>query len=405
MNLVFFLAIAIALIGLSIAVILRVLIKKDDAVDNALEQQREAENIRNLKKQLAELNDRLTSEAITQTEYDSYKLQAERRLLDNLAVSTTQSTDTPLATIIGICIGLPVVAVLFYIALGTPEALNKKKLVAVNSQTQTEQTVESVLAEINERLRIDPNDVEAQFALGQVYYANQQFTLARDTFKQVFEQQPDRPAALIAYAEALARTQNNFFKGVPLELINRTLQLNPKHKKANWLLGIAAFQENNTEKAIAIWQEQLARNDNSSQERAMLERMIGQAGGEQPKVKNKKDTEPPHLAVSASISDKLKGQYKPEDTVFIYVKAAAGPPLPLAIYRTTADKLPLSLTLTDADAMSPQMKLSMFDKVVAYARISKSGEAITQSGDLLGQSGVLTSSDQTISIEIDTVIP
>ena len=403
MNLIIFITLALVLVVLAVGFILHTLLKVDANKNYNLEKEREADNVAHLKKQLNDLINKLNAGEITETEFEQYKLDAERRLLHNIKPSVKQDQGSPIALIIIICTALPVLSLLLYIGLGTPIALDAEAKKAQQITHKQPRTIEQAFAELKERLQKDPQDIEAKFALGRLYYANNQFTDALKVFKELFNEQPDRPDILIAYAEALARTQNNFFRGEPLKLIKRTLQLDPQHKKANWLLGVAAFQENNTSEAISIWQKQLARSDNSDREKQMLEQMIAQAGGQ---VDNKSafNDDSAHLTITASISEKLKGKYKGSDSVFIYAKAASGPAMPLAIHRTTADKLPLTLTLTDADAMTPQMKLSMFAEVVAIARISKSGDAITQSGDLQGQSEAL-SNNQSISIEINTIIP
>ena len=55
--------------------------------------------------------------------------------------------------------------------------------------------------------------------------------------------------------------------------------------------------------------------------------------------------------------------------------------MPLAVKRLTVADLPVTVELSDADAMIPSMKLSAFDKIVVGARISKSGQPIAQPGD------------------------
>ncbi|MDQ7017433.1 MAG: c-type cytochrome biogenesis protein CcmI [Gammaproteobacteria bacterium] len=91
------------------------------------------------------------------------------------------------------------------------------------------------------------------------------------------------------------------------------------------------------------------------------------------------------INVSIRLSPDLASRVSPEDALFIYAKALRGPPMPLAAVRKQVKDLPLQLTLNDAMAMMPQMKLSSFKQVKIGARISKSGNAIGQAGDLFGE--------------------
>jgi len=89
--------------------------------------------------------------------------------------------------------------------------------------------------------------------------------------------------------------------------------------------------------------------------------------------------------VIVRLDPRFAAQVSPEQTLFIYAKALRGPPMPLAALRKQVKDLPLTLTLNDAMAMMPQMKLSSFKQVKIGARISKSGNAIGQAGDLFGE--------------------
>ena len=93
------------------------------------------------------------------------------------------------------------------------------------------------------------------------------------------------------------------------------------------------------------------------------------------------------------------------DTLFIFARAASGPRMPLAIVRRTAGELPVRFTLDDSTAMTPEMRLSKFSEVVVGARISKSGNAMPQSGDLVGASAAIRPGATGLRITISEVQP
>ena len=105
------------------------------------------------------------------------------------------------------------------------------------------------------------------------------------------------------------------------------------------------------------------------------------------------------------LSEALKAQASPNDTVFVLVRAAQGSRMPLAIMRKQVKDLPLKFTLDDSTAMSPEMKMSNFDQVVVIARVSKSGNAMTQPGDLQGISATVKPGTRGLKLSIDKVAP
>ena len=121
------------------------------------------------------------------------------------------------------------------------------------------------------------------------------------------------------------------------------------------------------------------------------------------------------FAVSAHADNSIKGKVSlnaalaakaaPDDTVFIFARAAEGPRMPLAVTRVKVKDLPHSFTLNEAMAMSPKMSLAQFSQVKVVARVSKSNEATPHSGDLEGSSAVVKTGSKDVNVVIDAVLP
>src|SRR6185437_13867887 len=104
---------------------------------------------------------------------------------------------------------------------------------------------------------------------------------------------------------------------------------------------------------------------------------------------------------TVSLSPAMKDKVSPEDTVFVFARAAEGPPMPLAVARVRVRDLPYRFELDDAMAMSPALKLSAFPRVVVTARISRTGTATPQAGDLQGASAPVPNDAGAVSVIID----
>jgi len=104
------------------------------------------------------------------------------------------------------------------------------------------------------------------------------------------------------------------------------------------------------------------------------------------------------------IAPALKGKFGPDDTVFIYARAAEGPPMPLAVLRRRARELPAQFALDDSMAMAPGAELSSFPRIVVTARVSRSGQVKPQAGDLQGASAPVPSDASGVEVLIDTVV-
>jgi hypothetical protein len=108
------------------------------------------------------------------------------------------------------------------------------------------------------------------------------------------------------------------------------------------------------------------------------------------------------VTVRVSLSSALAKGASPNDTVYVFARAPAGPPMPLAVVRKTVADLPAEVVLDDSMAMMPSRTLSKFDQVVVQARVSKSGNAMPQPGDLVSPAvTVATAAGEPLELTID----
>ena len=102
----------------------------------------------------------------------------------------------------------------------------------------------------------------------------------------------------------------------------------------------------------------------------------------------------------------LRAKAAPDDSVFVFARPAQGGRMPLAVLRAKVADLPLRFRLDDSMAMAPGMTISSVPLVTVGARISKTGNAIAQAGDLSGQlAAAVAPGTQGIALRIDRVVP
>jgi len=340
---------------------------------------------------------------------------AKRAALDTRSdtrIAPARARTTRIAAV-ALALLLPAVSVLLYRYLGNPEALEP------NTQTAPAdhgQNMEQAIAGLAAKLKQNPDDVEGWSLLGRAYEAMERFADARDALAHAHALAKDDPDVTVAYAEALAlSTDSRRVEGEPRALIEGVLKLAPDNQRGLWLLGISDYQRGQYDTAIADWNHLINVLPKDSDILPSVREQIAQAeaarDGRKPTAQRATASETaaassPQLQVQVALDAKLKDKVAPNDVLFIYAKAASGPPMPLAIQRLTADKLPANVTLTDSMGMLPNMKLSQFPQVIVGARVSKSGNAIAQSGDLQTISAPLPVSTTTpIRLTIDQIVP
>jgi cytochrome c-type biogenesis protein CcmH len=363
--------------------------------------------------QLAELEVQMRSGAIGPDEWSNSRNEIERRALEDIA----ERQDRPMIRLPGngavaVAIAVPFLAVALYAFIGTPEALAPESgAAAAPEHALTPENLATMVDRLAARLGTKPDDTEGWIMLGRSNAVLGRHAQSAAAYARAAAQRPGDAQLLTDYADALAMAQGRNLTGEPEALINRALEADGDNVKALALAGTIAFDRGSYGSAIDYWHRglKLAQPDSDFaqsmrggiQEAEDRMRPVQSAGAPaRVMVRKVVERQGPVLEGRVSLAPAAALKTKPEDSVYVFARAVAGPRMPLAVLRRQVKDLPFDFSLDDSMAMSPALKLSSFDKVVVVARISKSGLAAPQKGDLEAATGPLAPAMTGIRLEI-----
>jgi cytochrome c-type biogenesis protein CcmH len=358
--------------------------------------------------QMRELDADLAAGTLARADHERSRRELERRLLEDVQASgpadKSQLPDRPRGRpglLLVSSIALPVLALGIYLATGNPGALDPAQRDAKGVGMAQ---IEAMVQKLSERLAQNPEDVEGWKMLGKSYAVLGRFPDAVAAYSKAAMRAPRDPQLLADLADALAMARGQKMKGEPEELVLRALQLDPRNLKALALAGSAAFERNNFRAAARYWERMLPLVPADTEDARTIQANIDEARSRSKSKPAANDAVAKGVTGTVRLSPKLAEKVSPGDTVYIFARAAEGPPMPLAVLRKQVRDLPVKFSLDDGMAMAPGMKLSGFPRVIVGARISKSGNATPQSGDLQGLSGVVANTARDVAVLIDAEV-
>jgi cytochrome c-type biogenesis protein CcmH len=284
------------------------------------------------------------------------------------------------------------------------------------------------------RLKDNPNDAAGWGMLARSFSVVGRTDEAVAAYAKAAEIGKDDAALLADYADALAVKNNRTLTGEPMKLVERALKADPRNVKALALAGTDAFNRKDYLAAVKAWEQvvEFGGADNLFVQQVQgslgeARQLAGLPPAPKPATQSLADfaggaAPAPAAAASASkpapasanatvrgvvtLAAALASKAAAGDTVFVTARAPEGSRMPLAIIRKQVKDLPLSFVLDDSLAMSPAARLSGASKVIVTARVSKSGNAMPQPGDLVGQSAPIAVGTTNLALEIhETVKP
>ncbi len=331
---------------------------------------------------------------------DGVQLQAARDEAARELLADTEGSDVRQARRLGRVVPLlavvlvPVLAVVLYMQWGAIDKVEQARTFAGEPHS-----IEEMTARLEQAVQNNPESAEGWYFLGRSYMTQQRAADAARAFGQAVKVAGREPELLGQWAQALYFAADKQWSPQLDALTSEALKADPEEVTSLGLLGIAAYEEQRFADAIGYWERLVAvlpEGDPSRQAIAGgIERARQELGSSAESVASAASPQAAvGLQVRVELAEALRDKVQPGDAVFVFARAASGPPMPLAAKRLTVADLPAQLSLSDSDAMMPQLKLSAFDQVQLVARISRAGDA--KSGEWIGQGQPVASSTQDV---------
>ena len=372
--------------------------------------------------QILDLDREHDSGHISDQEWQQSRDELSLRLLED-----TSAVDDPAAkaekpaiwTAVVLAVALPLGSMGLYMWVGQPEALNP---MAAKTPDQVDPKDLAKMAQtLADKLQAKPDNLQGWVMLGRTYRALENFDAALKAYDSALKLSADDDLKL-ERIEIIAMQRQGQFEGEPWNVIREVLQRDPQHFGALLTAGSASYAEGKFADALKYWEQARKPLDANNPDLEGLENAIAavrdRLGMPPAKSSLTASSTPSSTASSTAVatsglnvtgqvnlSASLKSKASPNDVVFIYATPANGDRMPLAIFKTTVSQLPLNFTLDDSSAMTPDRKLSAAGEVMVKVRVSKSGNAMPQSGDLSGSLGPVKVGAKGLKLEIKDQIP
>ena len=366
------------------------------------EEDRTALNVALYQERLAELDAQHAAGTLDDAQLQAGRAEAARELLADTEGEGERRSRLGRAAPLLAAVLLPLLGLGLYLHWGASEKLALSRELAEPPHSMAEMT-----ERLEKAVQAQPDSAEGWYFLGRTYMTQERFEDAAKAFERAANLSGRQSEVLGQWAQALYFANGKKMAGAAQALADEALKQNPEEVTTLGLMGIAAFEDQRYADAVDYWQRLVAALPADDPSRAAIQSGIERArqhlaerGEKLPEAPAAAATAGVTLKVRVDLSDAVKGQVRPDDSVFVFARAVNGPPMPLAVKRLKVADLPDEVSLSDADAMMPQLKLSAFPQVELVARVSRAGNAI--SGEWIGRSQPLSTAgagDQAVTID------
>ena len=418
-------------------------------------------NVEVFRSQKREIDDEFSRGSINAEEHDAALSELSQRLVEEVPAegaaeqkaAVRGSARRPWLLAGTLAVLIPVSAYLFYSAIGSPQAMGAAGTgdaagipahagagPGADAQISDKQIL-ALVDTLAQKMQENPGDPKGWVLLARSQAALGRYPEAVKAYERASQLLPADAQLIADYADVVVMAQQGSFEGKPLALIKQAIKLDPANLKALALAGTAELRLGNREASLKHWEKLKTLVVKDSDDYRQVEAIITEVkSGKAPigavaasptpaagpaSAAPVESVRPAATTAAGSVADaggktgatvsgqvmlaaEFTAKLTPTDTLFVFARAKEGPRMPLAVLRIPAPKasdFPKTFELTDAMAMSPGMSLSTFPEVVIEARISRSGNAQLQPGDLSGVSDAIKPGVRAVTVTISRAVP
>ena len=362
------------------------------------------------KEELAKLEKEHTEGLIDGVTYEISHAEMRQRLFQDTSEDDGVAVlGSPQKTIIALSIFIPALAVAMYFWLGSAQQIADGGI----KQKVAQQDVEKMVAGLAAKMEQDPSNLKGWAMLARSYKVMDRPKDAEKAYDRAGAYLDSDAQLLADYADVAASNANGNFEGKPQAIINRALKADPNNMMALWLAGTADYTRGNYKGAIQVWGRLAKLLPADSEDIKMIQGSIMEARSKAnlpPEPLASQPTSPAVVVSGKNISgivelnSDLKSRVKP-DYIVMVIARAPGARMPVAIMRAKAADLPLRFVLNDALAMTPDALISNLYEATLEVRISKSGQAKAEPGDLYSEIQTVKVGTGNLKVVVDQVRP
>jgi tetratricopeptide (TPR) repeat protein len=250
---------------------------------------------------------------------------------------------------------------------------------AIESAAIPDTALISKLAPFQQRVAANAKDSAAWLAIAELNRSVRNYSPANAAYAHVIALKKMTADSWADYADSSASLQKSLNNPQSIAAMDAALKLNPNHLKALWLKASLLHETNRYTEAVTHWQKLLALVPKESSDYRLIENNLNEArslaGNSQPSATAS-------ITATVDVVATAKGKVTNDMVLFVFAKPVDSPGPPAAVLRVPVKSWPVNIVLDDSLSMMPNRKLSMFKSVNVQARLSRSGQALPQAGDI-----------------------